>query len=142
MKPKWLPGVLLALFVCAAAAQQPSPQIQQPAAADADQMRKSLANTARRACLIEYENPNFNAQLLSIGWEREIFCQCVEARTLVTLDDAVAKQTALWIIRTQNALKTPDDLALLSNQPQVAEYLKVIRNARGRCIQMKMHSRE
>ena len=130
--------VALALAACAAvtAAQTPPAGV----APDLDQSRKALAAIARQACFIEYENPNLHAQIMSIGWETPEFCACAESKLLKTLSDEVTRQAAEWIARTQYALKKPEDLALLSKQPQVAEFLKAARNAKGSCIYMKMRN--
>jgi len=66
------------LFTAASWAQQPpAPDALQM---DVNQARKDLARTARTSCLIEYQNPNLHAQLMSIGWETGAFCACLEAR--------------------------------------------------------------
>jgi hypothetical protein len=136
----WL-RVFATAAICGAAVsavqaqQAPAPDAAQ---LDVDQARKSLANTARLACLIEYDDPDMHAQLMSIGWETGTFCSCVETKLLSTLSDDVTREAAIWIIRTQSALKTPADLARLSTQPQVAEYLRQTKNAKGNCIYVKM----
>jgi hypothetical protein len=130
--------VVIALTLCGVGAVAQTPQT--GAAPDLEQSRKALAAIARQACLIEYENPNLHAQIMSIGWETPEFCACVESRMLKTLNDEVTREAAEWIARTQYALKKPEDLALLSKQPQVAEFLKASRNARGSCIYMKMRN--
>jgi hypothetical protein len=130
--------VFVATLVCGAAAsaqQAPAPDAAQ---LDVNLARKGLANTARLACLIEYDDPDMHAQLMSIGWETGAFCSCVETKLLVSLSDDVTKEAAIRILRTQNALKTPADLARLSSQPQVAEYLRQTNNAKGNCIYVKM----
>jgi hypothetical protein len=128
-------GLALAIWGVAAA-QTP----QTGAAPDLEQSRKALAALARQSCYIEYENPNMHAQIMSIGWETPEFCACVESRLLKTLNDTVTREAAEWIARTQYALKKPEDLVLLSKQPQVAEFLKTSRNAKGACIYMKMRN--
>jgi hypothetical protein len=105
---------------------------------DIEQARKSLAAAARQACLFEYANPNLHAQLMSINWETGEFCSCVETKLLTKLNDDVTRETAEWISSTQNKLKTAADLALLANQPKVAEFLRLARNARGNCLYQKM----
>jgi hypothetical protein len=130
--------VVIALTLCGVGAVAQT--LQTGAAPDLEQSRKALAAIARQACLIEYENPNLHAQIMSIGWETPEFCACVESRMLKTLNDEVTREAAEWIARTQYALKKPEDLALLSKQPQVAEFLKASRNARGSCIYMKMRN--
>ncbi len=133
--------IFVTALVCGAAAsalqaqQAPAPDAVQ---LDVNQARKGLANTARLACLIEYDDPDMHAQLMSIGWETGAFCSCVETKLLATLSDDVTREAAIWILRTQSALKTPADLARLSSQPQVAEYLRQTNNAKGNCIYVKM----
>jgi len=130
----------IVLVVAACAAQAAAQTSQIGAAPDVEQSRKALASIARQACVIEYENPNLHAQIMSIGWETPEFCACVESKLLKTLNDDVTRQAAEWIARTQYAVKKPEDLALLSKQPQVAEFLKASRNAKGSCIYMKMRN--
>jgi hypothetical protein len=127
---------LLPLLCCVPVLAQQAPPANAPL--DIDQARKSLAVAARQACVFEYENPNFHAQLLSIGWETGPFCSCIETKLLTTLTDDVTRQATAWIDSTQNKLKTAADLALLANQPQVAEFLKLARNAKGKCLYQKM----
>jgi hypothetical protein len=129
-------AIILALHGIDALAQTP----QAGDLPDIEQSRKALAAIARQACFIEYENPNLHAQIMSIGWETPEFCACAEAKLLKTLSDEVTRQAAEWIARTQYALKKPEDLALLAKQPQVAEFLKAVRNAKGSCIYMKMRN--
>jgi hypothetical protein len=128
---------LLALS-CAAAAAAQQPAAPEPAQVDVNLARKGLANTARLSCLIEYDEPNRNAELMSIGWDAGSFCDCVDVKVIATMSDDVAREAALWLLRTQNTLKTPADLARLSTQPQVAEYLRLTKNAKGNCIYQKM----
>jgi hypothetical protein len=129
---------VLAFAMCGVGAAAQTPQTGN--SPELEQSRKALAAIARQACFIEYENPNLHAQIMSIGWETADFCACIEARLLTTLNDEVTRQAAEWIARTQYAVKKPEDLVLLSKQPQVAEFLKASRNAKGSCIYMKMRN--
>jgi hypothetical protein len=141
MKMQCLRAIAALTVGCALYEGQTSAQSPQTGVApDLEQSRKALVAIARQACFIEYENPNAHAQIMSIGWETPEFCACAEAKLLKTLSDQVTRQAAEWIARTQYELKKPEDLALLAKQPQVAEFLKAARNAKGSCIYMKMRN--
>jgi hypothetical protein len=132
-----LPALLCAGIAAAQPAEPPPPTVQMTVA----QAREFLAEAGRQNCLFEYSEPNSLAELRSIGWEPVAFCGCAEQKLFAALDDELTREVAAYLVRTQNKLKTAADVRALAAAPGMAEYVRLVKNAKGNCIYSKIRGR-